>query len=360
MSAAPRILFVPVSGPGGAGEYFRCLAFARAAGRRWPGASISFVMSRAAPQVSQVPYPVHLVDRSPTRETAAVARILAEVRPDVVVFDSAGRVAQCRRARELGARTVFVSSRPSTRRRGFALRRLWALDQHWIVAPRFLGGTAGPLERLKLALAPHCTAVFLEVIHEPVDEEGTRALEARLGIDRGRYVVVCPGGGGHATDGRDPSRVYLEAAARVGAATGLPVVAVLGSPAGGAHFGPGDSPAGVHVVDTLPNGVLMGLLHGAHVGIVNGGSLLVQSIAASLPCVAAPISDDQPGRIARCAAAGLVRAAPLDAAALADEAAALARPPERAALAGRLAALSMANGLDVAVDSIGRLLAGPR
>ncbi|MFO1394407.1 MAG: hypothetical protein U1F09_11655 [Steroidobacteraceae bacterium] len=358
MNAAPRILFVPVSGPGGAGEYFRCLAFARAVERRWSGASISFVMSRASSQAGQVPYPTHLVDDSPTRETAAVARILDDVRPDVAVFDSSGRVAQYRRARELGARTVFVSSRPSTRRKGHALRRLWTLDQHWIVAPRFLGGAPGPIERLKLALAPRCEPVYLDVIHEPVDDAGARALEARLGLERGGYVLACPGGGGHATDGRDPAQVYREAAAQVAVATGRPVVAVLGPAAEGA--GGSAAHAGVHVLGTLPNGVLMGLLGGANIGIVNGGSLLVQAIAAGLPCVAAPISDDQPGRIARCADSGLVLPATLDVAAIAREAAALAAPAERAALADRLAALSIRNGLDVAVEAIGRLLASPR
>ena len=356
MSASPRVLFVPVSGPGGAGEYFRSLAVARAVERRWPDAAISFVMSREAPQAAASPYPVHLVPRSPTYETAAVQRILAEVRPDVAIFDSSGRAAQYRRARELGAHTVFVSSRPSTRRKGFGLRRLLTLDQHWIVAPRFLGGGLGVVERLKLAMAPRCEAVFLDVLHEPVDEPAARALQSQLGVSPGRYVLACPGGGGHAVAGREPWQVYLDASRQIATRSGLPVVAVLGPRATAAA----DEAPGIRLLDSVPNGVLMGLVRDARIGVVNGGSLLVQAIALGLPCVAAPISDDQPARIANSARLGLVRPARLDAAALAAEAATLAVAGERDALAARLAGLGVQNGLDVAVAAIGRLLPTPR
>lgn len=355
MTGAPRVLFVPVSGPGGAGEYYRSLAIARAVERRWPGAAISFVMSREAPQAAGAPYPVHLVDRSPTYETAAVRRILADVRADVAVFDGAGRVAQYRCARTLGTRTVFVSSRPSTRRKGFGLRRLWNLDQHWIVAPRFLGGGLGTAERAKLLLAPRCEPVFLDVLYEPIDEEATRALQSRLGVVPGQYVIACPGGGGHATGGREPWQVYLEASRRVAAQRGLPVVAVLGPRATVAVEVPG-----VRVIESLPNAVLMGMVRDAECGVVNGGSLLVQAIAVGLPCVAAPISDDQPARVAACAAQGLVLAATLDADALAAAAQALGDASRRTDLVGRQAALGLVNGVDVAIAALERLLATPR
>ena len=355
MSAAPRVLFVPVSGPGGAGEYYRSLAIARAVERQWPAAVISFVMSRDAPLVADAPYMVHRVERSPTYETAAVQRILSDVRPDVVVFDSSGRVAQYRSARALGARTVFVSSRPSTRRKGFSLRRLWALDQHWIVAPRFLGGGLGAIERIKLALAPRCEPIFLDVLYDPVDDAATLALQSRLGVEPGRYVLACPGGGGHAIEGREPWQVYLEASRRVAAQRGLPVVAVLGPRAKVAVEVPG-----VRVLESVPNAVLMGLVRDAQCGVVNGGSLLVQAIALGLPCVAAPSSDDQPARIAACAAQGLVRAAAMDAGELASGAEALGDDGVRAGLAGRLASLGVTNGIDVAVAALGRLFATPR
>jgi hypothetical protein len=93
------VLFLPVSGPGGAGEFYRALAIANGIARRWPDAAIQFVVSRDAPYAHHAPYPTVLVGRSPTLETEAVNEIISQVRPHVVIFDSSGRVAQYERAR---------------------------------------------------------------------------------------------------------------------------------------------------------------------------------------------------------------------------------------------------------------------
>lgn len=353
VTGQPKFLFIPVSGPGGAGEYFRSLAVARSLERRWPGCDIKFVVSRDAPYSREAPYPVLPVERSPTYETREVNAILRRERPDVVLFDSSGRVAQYREAKRLGARVVFVSSRSTTRGKGFRLRRMRWIDQHWIAQPQFLGGDLGAGEKLRLRLVPGMVVEFLEVLHEPVDEAGTRAVQQRFGLERDHYVLVCPGGGG-VFDGRvDATPAYYEAGCQLAREVGLPVLAVLGS-----RFAPpADVPAGLNVVGTLPNSQLMGLLRGARVGVVNGGSLLLQAIAQHAPCVAAPIAEDQPARISRCAAAGLVRPASLDATSLAGETTALlADETGRASLRSRLEALDLRNGVEVAADSIARLL----
>ena len=356
MTGHPKFLFVPVSGPGGAGEYFRSLAVARSLERRWPGCAIHFVVSRDASYAREAPYPVSLVNRSPTYETGEVRAILERERPDVVVFDSSGRVAQYRAARQLGARVVFVSSRATTRRKGFRLRRMRWLDQHWIAQPRFLGGDLGPGERLRLRFAPGCEVEFLEVLHEPVDEPGTRALQDRLGVAAGQYVLVCPGGGGVFNGRVDATPDYYQASCRIAAESGLPVVAVLGP-----RFAPpAPSPPGVHVLGSLPNSQLMGMLRDARIGVINGGSLLLQAIAQRTPCVAAPIAEDQPERIASCAKAGYVRSAGLSASSLADGARALLEDePGRVALRQRLEASGLRNGVDVAVDAVSRLVRTP-
>jgi hypothetical protein len=210
-----------------------------------------------------------------------------------VIFDSSGRVAQYGRAKELGARVVFVSSRATTRRKGFRLRRMRRMDQHWIAQPRILGGDLGAGERLRLRLVPGCAVEFLEVLHDVVDESGTRALQRHLGVESGGYVLVCPGGGGVFNDRRDATQIFYDASCRLAHDTGLPVVAVLG-----ARFVPPEPrPAGVRLLETLPNAQLMGLLRDARVAVINGGSLLLQSLAQRTPCVAAPIAEDQPARI---------------------------------------------------------------
>jgi glycosyltransferase involved in cell wall biosynthesis len=353
VTGQPKFLFVPVSGPGGAGEYFRSLAVARSLERRWPGCTIRFVVSRDASYVTGAPYPVLLVDRSPTYETREVKAILQRERPDVVVFDSSGRVAQYRAARELGARVVFVSSRATTRRKGFRLRRMRWLDQHWIAQPRFLGGELGAGERLRLRLSPGCSVEFLEVLHEPVDEAETRDLQRSLGVEPGGYVIVCPGGGGVFNGRVDATPDYYQASCRIAGASGLPVVAVLGP----RFVPPGTPPPGVHVLGSLPNAQLMGLIGGARLGVVNGGSLLLQAIAQRTPCIAAPISEDQPARISSCAALGYVQPATLDAEALSRESCRLLDDETaRAALRARLEALNLRNGVDVAVESASRLV----
>ena len=349
----PKFLFVPVSGPGGAGEYFRSLAVARALERRWPGCAIRFIVSRDAPYACDIPYPVRLVDRSPTYETRVVIDTIERERPDVVIFDSSGRVAQYGRAKELGARVVFVSSRATTRRKGFRLRRMRRMDQHWIAQPRILGGDLRAGERLRLRLVPGCGVEFLEVLHDPVDESGTRDLQQQLGVESGGYVLVCPGGGGVFNDRRDATQVFYEAGCRLARDAGLPVVAVLG-----ARFVPKEpQPAGVHLLQTLPNAQLMGLLRDARVAVINGGSLLLQALAQRTPCVAAPIAEDQPARIEACARRGYCRATTLDAPSLVRGALDLLESHgERAALRDRLAALNLRNGVDVAVEAIARLL----
>jgi len=353
MAEALRFLFIPVSGPGGAGEYHRSLAVAHAVDRRWPGSDICFLVSRDASYAQGVPFPAVLIDRSPTFESAAVVRAIRDLRPHVAVFDSAGLVGQQSAALRAGARVVFISSRPSIRRKGFSLRRMRVTDQHWIAQPRFLGGQLTALERWKCLLAPRLKVLILEVIHEPVDEEGTRALQQRLGVSPDGYVLACPGGGGDFGKGADAPRVFLGAASCVAAEAGLPVVAVLGA----RFVAPARLPAGVQVLPTLPNGQLMGMLRDAKVGLVNGGSLLMQAIGQDTPCVAAPIADDQPRRIQRTASLGYARAASLEEGPLADGVLALLRDDAaRRQMRGRLVELDLRNGLEVALEGIARLL----
>jgi glycosyltransferase involved in cell wall biosynthesis len=353
-----RILFVPVSGPGGAGEYYRCLAVARAIERHWPSVDIRFVLSRSAAYAEDTHYPVRLVDRSPTHCTRQVIAIIDEERPDLVVFDSSGRVAQYAHARRLGAKVVFVSSRPSSRRKGFRVRRLRHFDQYWIAQPRFLGGGLTRLEQFRRRFAPSLELLFLETLFEPADPVATARLQAEHGLAADGYMVFCPGGAGVFSGRADPSELYYQAACAAALGSGLPVVAVLGA----RFVGPMDStPVGVHLYRTLPNATLMGLLQDARVAAVNGGSLLVQALAQHCPVVAAPIADDQPARIARCARRGLIEVADFDAGDLATRTLALAADDShRAVLRERLAALGLRNGAEVAADAVGRLLGLPR
>ena len=87
---------MPVSGPYGMGEFARSFAIARAAQQRWSAAAIHFILSRAAPYAAGLPFPATLLPSSATFHSAAVIGLIEAWRPQVVVFDNAGRTSQLR------------------------------------------------------------------------------------------------------------------------------------------------------------------------------------------------------------------------------------------------------------------------
>jgi hypothetical protein len=396
---APRVLFVPVSGPYGMGEYARSLGMARAVAARWPAAHIHFLLSRAAPYAAGTPFPHTLLPSSPTFQTAAVSAALASFRPDLVVFDNAGRTAQLRAARRAGARIVYVSARGRQRAKAFRLAWMRLIDAHWIAYPEFLAGSLGRLERMKLRLLARPAVLYLDVLLAPADAALRAALMARLGLTSGGYVLVVPGGGtGH--PGAADAALRFWSAARGLAAAGTPTVFVgpvplhesngprpdgplreprsprpdgpLREPRSPRPDGPlresnGPCPDGKMAaaapiaVEPLPQDALAELMRAAKLVIANGGSTLLQAIACGSACVAVPIAKDQAERARRCIAARVAVGAALDAASIGaaarnlldDEAA-------RAALAGRAAALGLADGTELALGCIARLLGAPR
>jgi hypothetical protein len=354
VSAAPRILFIPASGAKGVGEYFRSLTIAEGVRRRWPAADIRFVLSREAGYAQEAPFPVVLVDRSPTYETGAVVRAIEELRPDIVVFDSAGRVAQYRQARRGGARVVYVSSRPKTRWKGFRVRRMLQLDQHWLAWPRALDGGLSPWERLKLRLVPQVEVVFLDCLFPPPDATRAAAYRRELGLDGSPYMLFCAGGGGYRHNGLSAPEIFGHAAIQV-ARRGRPRTVWVRGPNYAGELTP---TPGLLSLGALSGEQMMDLLSGASLATINGGSLLLQALALKVPCVAAPVAGDQDARIRACSARGVLRASELESAALAQAASALFDDAQGLqAIRTRLAELDLTNGVDKAVTALEGLLA---
>ncbi|MGN6512700.1 MAG: hypothetical protein ACTHKZ_03900, partial [Lysobacteraceae bacterium] len=333
-----RVLFVPVSGSAGSGEVQRCRLLAQALTARWPGCVPHFLLAGGARAPG---FEDTRLSASPTRVPGEVAAAIARLRPALVLFDGNARVESLRAARAAGARTVLLSSRPSARNRGFRARRMALLDAHWLVGAELLGAP-GWRERLARWRQPRVQVRrFATLFATPVP---AAALRARLGLAAGApYAVVSAGGGAHVlADGRDANALFGDAATLL-ARSGLATVAVAC---------PGAPPA--HAVETLPNAELMGLLAGAEVAVLAGGSLLVQALALGTPVLALPLQDEQAARVRWLARAGAVRAGAVatpdaiaaDAGALAGDAAA------RAALRQGARALGLANGLDAAVDAL--------
>jgi len=356
---APRLLFVPVSGAFGMGEYARSLAIAQGAAERWPRASIQFILSRAAPYAAQSPFPAALLASSPTFNSAAVIQIINDWRPDLVIFDNAGRTAQLRAAQRIGARVIYISARRRQRNKAFRVSWMRLIDEHWIAYPEFIAGELRLMERFKRYLLGRPAVRYLDVILTRTRE--SPAFRPGIAAD---YVLMVPGGGtGHPGAG-DAVEVFLQAARGL-AALGVDTVLVgrVGTPSAVTEAAPGGS-GGIgagsraQLLGSLPQAELAELMRGARLVIANGGSTLLQSIACGRACVGVPIAGDQGERIGRCVDAGVAVAAPLAVDAMVKIAADLWRDGTRIeALAGRAVSLGLADGVDVALRAMAALLA---
>ena len=359
---APRILFVPVSGKFGIGEYARSLAIARAASRCWPGAAIHFVLSREAPHAVDAPFPATLLASSPTFHSGAVIELIETWRPDVVIFDNAGRTAQLRAAQASGARVVYISARGRQRRKAFRWRWMRLIDEHWIAYPEIIAGPLKFFERLKLRLMGRPAVRYLDVILSRAEPAQRGAILSRLGYGAGTYVLVIPGGGtGH--PGADAAVGGFIAAAHALAARGTPMVYVgpggSNGGEGGGATGTAHEPNWRHLAP-LPQADLADLMRSARLIVANGGSTLLQAIACGGACIAVPIAKDQFERTRRCVAAGLAVASTGDAAGIVEVAKRLLEnEPQRAALAARASQQRFADGVEVALQALGELLESP-
>lgn len=332
------ILFVPVSGAAGSGEVQRCRLLADALRAQWPAIAPHFLLAEGAPEV---PWPNTLLSASPTRAVPEVVAAIRVLRPDVVVFDGNTRVKAMDAARAAGARVVLVSSRPSARDRGFRVRRMARLAEHWLVGADLLAHR-GWREWLMTSLYRGVVVRRFATLFAPPTP--VAPVLARLGI-AAPYVVVCPGGGRHMIDGRSGAQLFGEVATQL-ARDGIATIAVAA---------PAEAPA----VDAgeLPNAELMALLAHADAALLGGGSLLVQALALGVPALALPLQREQSERVAWLASAGAVTAASSsDVSALtAGMRRLLADAPARARLTQASSALGLRNGLSEAVAALAAL-----
>jgi glycosyltransferase involved in cell wall biosynthesis len=348
---APRLLFIPVSGTYGMGEYARSLAIAGAAGGRWPHAAIHFILSREAPYAASAPFPATLLPSSPTFHSAAVIELIQKWRPDVVIFDNAGRTAQLRAAQRSGARVVYISARRRQRRKAFRWRWMELIDEHWIAYPEFIAGSLGFFERVKRRLAGRPVVRYLDVILSRAMPGQRENILMRAGCSAGSFVLLVPGGGtGH--PGADDAVEQFMSAGHTLALSGVPTVYV------GPRADSMDTLApNWHPLGPVPQADLAELMRSARLIIANGGSTLLQAIACGSACIAVPIAKDQADRTRRCVAAGVAVTAALDSAGMVQAANRLLRDEsQRTALAGRAANLALADGVDVALKALARLI----
>ena len=256
------------------GEYARSLAIAYGAAERWPRASIQFILSRAAPYAAQSPFPAVLLASSPTFHSTAVIEIMNNWRPDIVIFDNAGRTAQLRAARKIGARVVYISARRRLRNKAFRVSWMRLIDEHWIAYPEFIAGKLRLMERLKRNLVGRPAVRYLDVILTRTREPP--ALRVGIAAD---YLLMVPGGGTGHPGAPDAVEVFLRAARRL-AALGVDTVLVgrVGTPSAVSEAATGGSASGsaagsrAQLLGPLPQAELAELMRGARLIIANGGS----------------------------------------------------------------------------------------
>ena len=344
-----RVLFVPVSAPRGYGEYARAREIARAAQSRWPDAQLHFVLSAQAPYAADCPFPVTLLPGSATLHTPQVVELLKSFRPQLVIFDNAGRTAQLRAARAGGARVVYVSSRGRQRRKAFRLSWMRLLSEHWIAYPSFIAGELGWWEQLKLRMLGRPRVRFVDTVL-PV-APAAAAVVPPAGAD---FVLVVPGGGTAHPGARTAPQIISEAAAAL-ALRGIRTVLVgVSDPAVTTEA------ALLTRLPLLPQPQLIELLRRARIVVSNGGDTLLQALACGCACVAVPIAQDQAARIARCRDLRLIRAAPLVAAAIVAAVAALYEDEnQRQALIARGHAAGITDAMPQILDWMAALLAQP-
>lgn len=323
--AASRVLFAPASGPGGSGEYYRCLALARAMADERPDTQIDFLLQRDARVERDERFTVHELSATPARAGEEVIRLIERLRPALAVFDCTGRVAQFRAAQRIGCRVAWISNRPRKRLKGFRPRQMRWTDLHVIVDSLSPEPRLRWYERAALKLFPR---VDVELVRAIVPRPDAAALEpwlAELGTERD-FAVFVAGGGGYIRGGRPVPEIFLDAARRFRRQSGLPTVALMGPQ----YRGEVAADAEVCVIASLPTAVLGALLGRARLAVIGAGNMLSeQALAAGVPLVITAVGGrDQPRRVARLGRAGRARAAQLDPTSLCEAAVAVLREGE--------------------------------
>ena len=351
-----RVLFSPVSGPGGAGELMRCLIIARELAKAEPTADIRFLVNRNAVFRESVNFPIIDCDASPTNSTAQVRATIDSFRPDVMVFDNSGRTSQLRAAKRAGARLVFSSRAPKLRWKAFRPKWMRLLDEHWIVFPTFVTGGLSRIERFKMRFFPHYSVRQFDTLFTPSSPAARSAWLQGHGLAPGSFVVFVPGGRGEATRVAEPAELFIAAAREFAATTGQRTVVLTGRKS----VEPATDPNLLLLPRVEPDHVQF-LLAEALFVVSNGGSTMIHVLAHGRPIVAIPLAGDQDRRIRRAVRLQIAETAERTPQAIAAMAARLLHEPERcAALRRRTAALGIANGVDEAVAALLALTHRPR
>ncbi len=352
MPIAPKFLFVPVSSEEGIGEYMRSTIIADEIMKRWPEAQIEFVLNRHAPYVSDCVYPTHLVDDTPTKRIKEVNQLVSQLKPDVVIFDAAGRKAQLKHAHRNGAKVIFISQHRRKRARGMKIERALVTDSHWVVQPEFVIGDVTRFDRFKLNLFKCKLPIFTGSIFAQPEVQTQQALYAHYGLQPEQYLIYSAGSGSHQVDGDLAADCFAKVAETHFLNTGIKSVMVFGP-----NY-PKTLPElqGVIAIKQLSSFEFINLLAGAKAAVLSGGDTLLQAIALHIPTLTVAVTKDQPYRIKCCISRGVALSCYPSYEVMAAELNRLLEPEVTSALKQQMKKEAEVKGLDICMAEIERLL----
>ncbi|KGJ89011.1 hypothetical protein GAB14E_4007 [Colwellia psychrerythraea] len=329
----------------------RSLIIAKALKIRWPNISIHFILNKQVSYFNDCPYIVHGCQNSPTKDTATVNRIIEQVSPNLVIFDASGRAAQFKKAKATGAKVAFISQHNKKRSRGLKLNRLASTDIHWVAQPDYCIKPISLWQRVKLALFNKKAPKNLGPVFELSSDEYQAKLLVRYDLVRENYLVFNAGSGGHLVSGKLAADIYYQAAQEFYLQTGIQCIVIFGD-----NY-PKELPENNDIIciKSITNKDFISLIIAAQACVISAGDTLLQCITLHKPCVAAPVSPDQPMRLKLCQAKRLVLAAAPLSESLVLQAKRLITQNERQALLNNMAKQAPLNALELIVEDIASL-----
>jgi spore coat polysaccharide biosynthesis predicted glycosyltransferase SpsG len=350
-----RLLFIPVSSPEGIGEYMRSLLLAQSLQAEVADSlDIHFILNKHTPYAKTCPFKATLLEHSATKELDSVCAFIAQFKPDVVVFDCAGRAGHMKAAKKVGAKVVFISQHAKKRAKGLKLNRVNLIDAHWVVQPDYCIEPLTWTETTKLDMfslaPPRNVGPFVAF----ASSEQKHDVLNRYNLVANDYFIVNAGSGGHSVNNLNCSDIYFEAALKITKLTGLKGVVV---------FGPNYNkiiPKSDELIclTSLQHTDFLALMNQAKVALLSGGDTLLQAIAVKTPIVACAISKDQNTRLDHCVNTGVVIKTNLDIDEITTKIAQVITEPFYSEFIDKYNQLDNSNSYDVIINSIKSMIAG--
>ncbi len=275
---------------------------------------IRFILSKQAPYAGDCPFPVFYCPSSPTKHNQIVKEHIEKFRPNIVLFDASGRVAQLRRAKSIGATTVFICQHNKKLGKALRFRRLRFTDKIWVVQPEFSLPALSEWSKLKLRLLQRPTPEAIGPIFFTPNASLIKQTLEKFELKQGQYILVNSGSGGHVVNNTNAAEEFAKAANIIATTIDTPVVVVYGPN----YTGQMRTNSKCLNIAKLDARSFSALLSQSQAALLAGGSALFQGISFGINIVSATVSKDQDERIDACVKRGLIRRAELTAPSLAD------------------------------------------